>query len=78
MITNANPAVVLTGVQNRMNAELYGLSTDTKPITDVPNGSVFVEIDTGKSTFSMVQQRSGTSLWGDGLGCFVTATLNEK
>lgn len=48
MITNANPAVVLTGVQNRMNAELYGLSTDTKPITDVPNGSVFVEIDTGK------------------------------
>ncbi len=25
--------------------EIYGLSTDTKP-TDVPNGSVFVEMDT--------------------------------
>ena len=27
--------------------ELYGLSTDTKP-TDVPNGSIFVEMDTSK------------------------------
>ena len=27
--------------------DLYGLSTDTKPIT-VPNGSVFVEMDTSK------------------------------
>lgn len=27
--------------------EFYGLSTDTKP-TDVPNGSIFVEMDTSK------------------------------
>lgn len=27
--------------------ELRGLSTDTKP-TDVGNGSIFIEIDTGK------------------------------
>jgi hypothetical protein len=27
--------------------EIYGLSTDTKP-TDVPNGSIFVEMDTSK------------------------------
>ena len=48
MITNANPAVVLPGVLNQMTAELYGLSTDTKPVYNVPNGSVFLEIDTGK------------------------------
>lgn len=28
-----------------MTAELYGISTDTKP-TDVPNASTFLEIDT--------------------------------
>lgn len=27
--------------------EIYGLSTDTKP-TGVPNGSIFVEMDTSK------------------------------
>ena len=48
MITNANPAVVLPGVLNQMTAELYGLSSDTKPADNVPNGSVFLEIDTGK------------------------------
>lgn len=48
MITNANPGVVVSGIPNTMTAELYGLSTDTKPVTDVPNGSVFIEIDTGK------------------------------
>ena len=48
MITNANPGVVLSGIPNKMTAELYGLSTDTKPVADVPNGSAFIEIDTGK------------------------------
>lgn len=27
--------------------QLRGLSTDTKPTTDVPNGSSFLEMDTG-------------------------------
>ncbi len=48
MISNANPAVVLPEIKNSMTAELYGLSTDTKPVADVPNGSVFFEEDTGK------------------------------
>lgn len=27
--------------------QLRGLSTDTKPTTDIPNGSSFLEMDTG-------------------------------
>lgn len=30
--------------------EVYGKSTDTKP-TDVPNGSIFIEMDTSKIYF---------------------------
>ena len=51
MITNSNPAIVLPGIQNKMTAELYGLSTDTKPTAEVPNGSVCIEIDTGAFFF---------------------------
>lgn len=51
MITNANPAVILPGIQNVMTAELYGLSTDVKPTSEIPNGSVFIEIDTGSVFF---------------------------
>lgn len=29
------------------SVRLRGLSTDTKPTTDVPNGSSFLEMDTG-------------------------------
>lgn len=29
----------------------YGLSTDSKPTTDVPNGSAFVEMNAGKLYF---------------------------
>lgn len=40
---------------NDREIELRGLSTDTKPTKvdgkDVPNGTVFVEIDTGKIYF---------------------------
>lgn len=40
---------------NDREIELRGLSTDTKPTEvdgkDVPNGTVFVEIDTGKIYF---------------------------
>lgn len=28
------------------NVEYYGLSTDEKPITNIPNGSVFFAMDT--------------------------------
>lgn len=31
--------------------EAYGLSTDTKPTSGVANGSMFVEMDTGKIYF---------------------------
>lgn len=29
--------------------ELFGLSTDAKPTSDIVTGSVFVEVDTGKA-----------------------------
>lgn len=33
-------------------AEFYGLSTDTKPISDeIPNGSIFIEMDTSQGYF---------------------------
>lgn len=42
--------------------EVYGLSTDTKP-TDVPNGSIFVEMDT--STIYVFDEASSDWLaWG--------------
>ena len=42
--------------------DLYGLSTDTKP-TDVPNGSVFVEMDT--STIYVFDEENTTwEEWG--------------
>ncbi len=37
------------GANNTKGTEFRGLSTDTKPVgTDIPNGSVFVEINTSK------------------------------
>ena len=42
--------------------DLYGLFTDTKP-TDVPNGSVFVEMDT--STIYVFDEENTTWVeWG--------------
>lgn len=34
-----------------VNVQYYGLSTDTKPTIEVPNGSAFIEMDTGKLYF---------------------------
>mgnify|MGYP001409747044 CR=1 FL=1 len=34
------------GQQITRETEFRGLSTDIKPITDVPNGSIFYEMDT--------------------------------
>ena len=33
------------------NETYYGLSTDSKPTTGVGNGSIFIEINTGKAYF---------------------------
>ena len=33
---------------NEKTYELRGLSTDEKPVESVGNGSIFIEIDTGK------------------------------
>lgn len=35
-------------VNDKQELEYRGLSTDTKPTENVENGSVFIEIDTGK------------------------------
>ena len=35
-------------VKDKQEVELRGLSTDEKPTEDIVNGTVFVEIDTGK------------------------------
>lgn len=36
---------------NRFYTKFFGLSTDTKPTTDLANGSIFIEIDTSKAYF---------------------------
>lgn len=41
------------------NQTYYGLSTDTKPTTGIGNGSVFIEMDTGKAFFFDAEN----SLW---------------
>lgn len=46
-------------VEGKGELEYRGLSTDTKPTENVNNGSVFIEIDTGKM-FLYDQQNS---LW---------------
>lgn len=35
-------------VEGKGELEYRGLSTDTKPTENITNGSVFIEIDTGK------------------------------
>ena len=52
MITIYKKTNVYNAENDKKEIELRGLSTDTKPLTvegkDVPNGSVFIEINTGK------------------------------
>lgn len=38
-------------VTNNEPITLYGKSTDTKPTEGIPNGSVFIEVDTRKGFF---------------------------
>jgi hypothetical protein len=36
------------GQNTEKGSEIYGMSTDTKPIdNEIPNGSIFMEMDTG-------------------------------
>lgn len=35
-------------IKDKQEVEYRGLSTDTKPIENVDNGTIFIEIDTGK------------------------------
>ena len=35
-------------VKDKQEIELRGLSTDEKPTEEIENGTVFIEIDTGK------------------------------
>lgn len=46
MVTNANPQGYSENVGFEKAYDLRGLSTDSKPTT-VPNGSTFLEMDTG-------------------------------
>lgn len=45
--------------------ELYGLSTDEKPVEGIPNGSQFVEMDTG-SFFLFDSEGGKWWLWLEG------------
>jgi len=47
------------GSQVTKSAQFFGKSTDTKPTEGVPNGSVFVEMDTGDGYFFDAE----TSTW---------------
>ena len=49
MVTKASdPGLFLEGVAVSGSADLRGLSTDNKPTTNIPNGSTFIEMDSGK------------------------------
>lgn len=63
MITIVNGQKIRTNDEGRtMVAELRGLSTDTKPTTigdiTIDNGSVFIEIDTGKIFFYDIESQT--------------------
>ena len=45
---NARVSFLDSNGQTVQMSDLYGLSTDTKPTTGLANGSMFVEVDTGK------------------------------
>ena len=45
---NARVSFLDSNGQTVQMSDLYGLSTDTKPTTGLANGSIFVEVDTGK------------------------------
>lgn len=49
MVTKASdPGLFLEGVAVSGSADLRGLSTDSKPTNNIPNGSTFIEMDSGK------------------------------
>ena len=49
MISNAvAPGLYFGNVEPKGAVDLRGLSTDAKPTEGVPNGSTFIEMDSGK------------------------------
>lgn len=51
MITIDGNVQVNDSNQTSTNVTYYGLSTDSKPTTDVGNGSCFIEMNTGNVFF---------------------------
>lgn len=49
--TNGSPRTIVT---------FYGLSSDTKPITNIVNGSKFIEIDTGTEYYFNAAAEAGS------------------
>lgn len=41
----------MISIKNTLMTEYIGLSTDTKPVTGVYNGSIFYEMDTGDTYY---------------------------
>lgn len=50
MITQDGQLVTANNIAST-NETYYGLSTDSKPTTGVGNGSIFIEMNTGKAYF---------------------------
>lgn len=48
--SNVSPAYSDPAI-TRGSLDLRGLSTDSKPTENIPNGSTFIEMDTGKVYF---------------------------
>lgn len=69
---------------NAVLSEFYGLSTDTKPTENVATGSVFTEVDTGKTFLydeeseDWTEVESGSGGGGGGDSDFSTAEVTIK
>ncbi|MBR5823739.1 MAG: hypothetical protein IKY67_06320 [Paludibacteraceae bacterium] len=59
--------ITYSNANNDATWELIGLSTDEKPTENVPNGSMFYELDTGK-VYAFDKQNeiwiNQSALWG--------------
>lgn len=51
MIRTLKRYIAIDGNMDKEYREMTGLSTDTKPTSGIINGSIFVEVNTGKVFF---------------------------
>lgn len=51
MIRTLKRYIAIDGNMDKEYREMTGLSTDTKPTSGIINGSIFVEVDSGKVFF---------------------------